>query len=189
MLLKDRVIRKRNIIQHHISSSIWSSIKEEFSVITDNTFWLLGNGEEINFWNDNWCGSIMADHFNVPNHLRKFLSSTVRDYIFNGQWNFPPQMHQHLNNLVCLVQKVTIPLEASQDKLLWKHSDTGELQLNEAYQFKLQQFQDLNWAKAIWNSDIPPSKSLLVWRLMHNKIPTDENLKLSESSAAFYLYG
>ncbi|GAU32674.1 hypothetical protein TSUD_218510 [Trifolium subterraneum] len=36
----------------------------------------------------------------------------------------------------------------------------------------------MHWAKTIWNSDIPPSKSLLVWRLMHNKVPTDENLML-----------
>jgi ribonuclease HI len=34
----------------------------------------------------------------------------------------------------------------------------------------------LNWAKAIWSPDIPPSKSLLVWRIMHEKVPTDENL-------------
>jgi hypothetical protein len=55
------------------------------------------------------------------------------------------------------------------------HIDDGDLQLKEAYVFKNQQFQELNWAKAIWSPDIPPSKSLLVWR-MHEKVPTDENL-------------
>ncbi|PNX65865.1 ribonuclease H, partial [Trifolium pratense] len=40
------------------------------------------------------------------------------------------------------------------------------------------QLQDLHWAKVIWNSTIPPSKSLLAWRLMHNKMPTDDNLKI-----------
>jgi hypothetical protein len=34
----------------------------------------------------------------------------------------------------------------------------------------------LSWVKLIWNSVIPPSKSLLVWRLMNNKIPADKNL-------------
>ncbi|PNX55100.1 ribonuclease H [Trifolium pratense] len=56
--------------------------------------------------------------------------------------------------------------------------DTGDLQLKEAYQFKHQQYQDLLWAKIIWSPDIPPSKSLLAWRLMHEKVLTDENLKL-----------
>jgi ribonuclease HI len=40
----------------------------------------------------------------------------------------------------------------------------------------LQHSQDLNWAKLIWNPAIPPSKALLAWRLMYDKIPTDENL-------------
>jgi hypothetical protein len=50
------------------------------------------------------------------------------------------------------------------------------LKLKEAYIFKLQQFQELHWAKTIWSNDIQPSKSLFIWRLMHNKVPTDENL-------------
>ncbi|PNX79987.1 GDSL esterase/lipase, partial [Trifolium pratense] len=44
--------------------------------------------------------------------------------------------------------------------------------------FKLQHLQELDWAKVIWSLDIPPSKSLLVWRLMHNKMPTDDNIKI-----------
>ncbi|PNX57079.1 GDSL esterase/lipase, partial [Trifolium pratense] len=47
--------------------------------------------------------------------------------------------------------------------------DTGDLQLKEAHQFKHQQYQDLLWAKIIWSLDIPPSKFLLAWRLMHEK--------------------
>jgi sarcosine oxidase gamma subunit len=44
--LSDRVVRGSRTIQHHIFSSIWSSIKDEFEVIIENTFWLLSNGEE-----------------------------------------------------------------------------------------------------------------------------------------------
>ncbi|MCI15565.1 ribonuclease H protein, partial [Trifolium medium] len=72
----------------------------------------------------------------------------------------------------------TIPMVPSHDKLLWNHIDSGDLQLKEAYHFKIQQFQDLHWAKTIWCPDIPPSESLLAWRLMHDKVPTDENLIL-----------
>jgi len=48
-LLKDRVIRSKATIKHHIYSSLWSSFKEEFNVISNNSFWLLGNGKDINF--------------------------------------------------------------------------------------------------------------------------------------------
>jgi ribonuclease HI len=174
-LLKDRVVRGRKIIQHHIHSSIWSSVKDEFSTILENSFWLLGNGKDINFWNDNWCGCSLADLFNIPPHISQNLLSTVSDYINNGAWHFPNQLLQHYN-FGFLIQRTTIPFADSQDQLIWIHTDSGNLQLKDAYSFKLPQFQDLPWAKLIWSSDIPPSKSLFVWRLMNAKIPTDENL-------------
>jgi hypothetical protein len=99
----------------------------------DNSFWLLGNGKYINFCNDSWCGTPLVDQFQLP-----------------------PQLTLIFNNLSSIVDKVTIPLENSQDKLLWKHSDSGDLELEQAYSFKLQQYQDLQWAKLIWNPDIPP---------------------------------
>jgi hypothetical protein len=174
-LLRDRVIRGRKIIQHHISSSIWSSIREEYSVVMENSIWLLGNGEDINFWNDNWSGSILADFFNIPPHISQNLSSTVSDYINNGSWSFPSHLLQRFN-LSSIVDKVIIPVESTNDKLLWIHTDSGNLLLKDAYFCKSQQFQDLHWANVIWSPDFPPSKSLFVWRLMHDKVPTDEHL-------------
>lgn len=76
-----------------------------------------------------------------------------------------------------LAQQVIIPAEEQPDSLQWKHDQSGELCLKEAYNFKHHQFQELHWAKTIWSVDIPPSKSMFIWRLMHNKVPTDENLK------------
>jgi hypothetical protein len=74
---------------------------------------------------------------------------------------------------------LSFPLKKpTQDQLIWKHSKFGDLPLKEAYSFKLQQAQEYKWAKLIWNADVPPSKSILVWRLMHQKVPTDENLML-----------
>lgn len=34
----------------------------------------------------------------------------------------------------------------------------------------------IKWAQIIWSKDIPPSKSILVWRMMLDKLPTDEVL-------------
>lgn len=36
--------------------------------------------------------------------------------------------------------------------------------------------QNISWAKTIWHIAIPPSKSFSVWRLLHNKLPTYDNL-------------
>ncbi|XP_045791752.1 uncharacterized protein LOC123886479 [Trifolium pratense] len=48
--------------------------------------------------------------------------------------------------------------------------------MKDAYEFKRNKSPQKNWAKTIWCNDIPPSKSLLVWRLMLDKVPTDDKL-------------
>jgi hypothetical protein len=53
-LLRERVVRGSTIIQHHIFFSIWCSVKDEVSVLKENCTWLLGDGKDINFWNDSW---------------------------------------------------------------------------------------------------------------------------------------
>ena len=45
-----------------------------------------------------------------------------------------------------------------------------------AYDYKSSPSQPVHWGKLIWNISIPPSKSLFFWRVIHNKIPTDDNL-------------
>ena len=40
LLMKDMVIRNKKTIKHHIFSSLWSGIKDEYKIIQDNTIWL-----------------------------------------------------------------------------------------------------------------------------------------------------
>jgi ribonuclease HI len=177
-LIRDRVCKNHTYIRHHISSSIWSSVKEEVGEIDSNTSWLIGNGEQINFWTDKWCGDSLAHQFNIPPQISRRLTSRVSDYIINGQWHIPDYLSQLFPDLNCIVQQESIPLEPSVDTLIWCNSDDGSLTLKQAYLSKVHSWQDLTWAKCIWSADIPPSKSLLVWRLMHEKMPTDDNLRL-----------
>lgn len=106
------------------------------------------------------------------------FTSTVNEYILNGQWHLPSQFIQSFPDIAQLIQNVPIPISSKIDQLMWKHSDTGDLLLKEAYIFKNQEFQDLQWPMFIWCKEIPPARSLFVWRFMHNKVPTDENLML-----------
>jgi hypothetical protein len=73
-----------------------------------------------------------------------------------------------------LVQQVTLLVACLDDNLIGKVSANGDLSMKDAYDFKRKLFPIKSWAKSIWNKDIPPSKSLLAWRLMHGKFPTDD---------------
>jgi hypothetical protein len=85
VLLRDRVFRKGKVIRYHIFSSLWSSIKDEVEVVRDNTVWLLGNGDNINFWLDNWCGDPLVEQLGIPDHIRPLLTASVSDFIVNGR--------------------------------------------------------------------------------------------------------
>lgn len=72
---------------------------------------------------------------------------------------YPCMMHK--------VSQVVITNGHFKDFLVWDHSSTNYLFLNEVYYFKTLMFITSR-GKLIWNQHIPPSKSLISWRLMHN---------------------
>ena len=176
-VLRSRVIRRNNCIQHHIYSSIWSGIKKEFNIVKENTYWNIGDGKGINFLMDQWCGDPLIQTLNLTSAQIQNFPQMLCEYVQNGQWYFPADVVQEVPLARSLVSHVTIPIQRSMDKLVWKHSGNGYLSLKDAYNFKKNHFPKLPWAKIIWSSDIPPSKSLCVWRVMLNKLSTDDNLK------------
>jgi hypothetical protein len=88
--------------------------------------------------------SPIAEQLGIPIHIRHSLSASVSDFISNGQWNIPHQLSLMLRDLSSIVSNVSIPMEPTQDKLIWKHTDSGDLELKQAYIFKNPQFQELH---------------------------------------------
>ncbi|CAI8589995.1 unnamed protein product [Vicia faba] len=66
----------------------------------------------------------------------------------------------------------------SKDSMVWNYAVDGMLSMKEAYRFKYSPSLKLGWVGKIWNSDISPSKSLLAWRLLNDKIPSDDALQI-----------
>jgi hypothetical protein len=176
LLLKSRVLRKNGIISHHISSSLWSSCKDSYADLVENSSWLLGNGDIINFWLDEWCGNPLVHYLQIPDQFHNHLSAKVEDFIVNKHWKFPDSVLGLFPNLSNIVSKISIPLDSKEDTLVWKNSTSGALTFKDAFLFHGEIGQNLAWAKLIWCIDIPPSKSLLSWRLVHDKLPTDNIL-------------
>ncbi|PNX60119.1 GDSL esterase/lipase [Trifolium pratense] len=52
-----------------------------------------------------------------------------------------------------------------EDCIVWNSSKSGNLSLKEAYEFKSATSVQVHWASNIWSNDMPPSKSLVAWRL------------------------
>jgi ribonuclease HI len=115
-----------------------------------------------------------VDFLQIPQHLHSHLQASVADFILNQQWFVPLDVQIAFPTLLLL--QFSIPLEDKEDKLVWIHTTHGDLTLKDAYSFFSTPGLNVSWAKSIWNIAIPPSKSFLVWRLFHHKMPTDEIL-------------
>ena len=72
---------------------------------------------------------------------------------------------------------VTLPIGDLSDILCWNSSGDGELTSKIAYNTITGTNPKVLWANLLWNSYIPPSRSFITWRLIHNKLPTNENLR------------
>ncbi|XP_058776768.1 uncharacterized protein LOC131651114 [Vicia villosa] len=70
ILMRQRVMRKHKIINHHIFSSIWSSVKSEMPSVLANSSWCLGNGKDISLWYANWCGAPLFSSFTDPTSIK-----------------------------------------------------------------------------------------------------------------------
>ncbi|WJX52536.1 hypothetical protein P8452_38639 [Trifolium repens] len=174
--LRFRVLKGAKPISYHIFSSVWSSIKHKFHEVCTNSSWQIGNGESINFWSDPWCGDPLVVTLNIPLHLHSSLQAKVKDFIENKSWKIPVCLLFAYPDLQSFLNNVTIPLCEREDRLLWKHSHYGDLSMKDSYSFHCLSGQLMNWTKIVWNVSIPPSKSMVVWRCLQHKLPTDDSL-------------
>jgi len=150
--LRSRVLRKQSPISYHISSSIWSSIGHKYSEVIANTSWLLGDGSDINFWSDSWCGETLISALNIHPLDHHRLQATVSMFINNSFWNIPQSITQIFPNLYDIIDKATIPLVGKEDKFIWNKSHNGELSFKDAYLFHCNTGQNVHWAKLIRHS-------------------------------------
>lgn len=69
MLLKGRSMRNKAPSTYHLYSSIWS--KHEYLTIISNSYSLIGNCLNTNFWLNYWRGSplIETTHLNLINKV------------------------------------------------------------------------------------------------------------------------
>jgi len=170
IIIRKRAIKNRKSVNYHIFSSIWSSVKSKYQSILDNSEWILGSG-------DSWCGPALSNFLNFPPNNASQLIACVSDFIVNFQWCFPPSVSQVFPQLLSLFNHTTIPKVPLEDNLVWAKAKTGNLTLKEAYLHKSPIGHKLHWARRIWSADIPPTKSLLSWRIMHDRVPTDDKLR------------
>lgn len=77
---------------------------------------------------------------------------------------------------------MAIPLGPGSNMLRWRHTSNGYLSIKEVYKFLNTPCQSISWIKDIWNNDILPSKSILLWKILHSKVATAQRYGIALAS-------
>jgi hypothetical protein len=175
-LFKKRYFSKGKPISHHVKSSVWSGIKTQIVTALDNSLWIVGTGEKIQFWTDNWLGEPLVDllHFDPGPH--DSLKGTVSEVIVNGSWVLPTDITDY-GNIKDRLAAIVLPSGPLPDVMVWTHSPDGILSSKLALSFLRPRTPVLPWADQIWRPSILPAHSCIYWRFHHGKMPTDESLR------------
>ncbi|GKV44689.1 hypothetical protein SLEP1_g51849 [Rubroshorea leprosula] len=179
-----------------LGSRWWRDVGRVNVIAEENRGWLedglklkVGEGIEVSFWWDSWCGKgSLANKF-----PRLYLISTGKNkkinqmgkwnngiWIWNIQWRRNLYSWEKMQEVELLNQIHDITIERGKKDLWeWQHNKDGRYTTKSAYKALSDGNgveQPRRVSQMVWNSLIPTKISIFVWQLLQNKIPTRSNL-------------
>lgn len=152
-------------------SHCWKAIFPLLRCLQDNTSLVLGNGLG-SFWHSMWHPDFPGyDIHNPPTRLDICIKDAMADTHYIDY--VTGYLNMEIHNIIS-----SISLEpAMLDTLVWKGSTTGSFNSGVFWQATRTKFPLVQWHKHTWNTWLPPKISVFMWKLLHNAIPVDENIR------------
>ena len=145
------------------SLSLWPRTKHFYSIILDYTSQTVGTSSFINFWNDKrYATTSLTDIVGLS--YGASIPYTVSQFWTGGDQNIPLSLQKmpHLFSHIMVGAKQDIP-----NQIL---NESGRLTLKSARTFFLDAGVPCGWGKFIWSSYIPPSKTLVLWKVFRGRL-------------------
>lgn len=188
-VLLGKYCQRRSFLDIRQSSSSlwgWRSILWGRSLLASGLQWVVGNGQRINPFEDQWipivsnpcrgrgwtdiCPGLRVAHFIDP-LLRSWRLELLK--LFFPAYVLPYIVSMHISQ---------VDIE---DKMVWGLTKSGEYSVKSGYkqaltrQFPDHSRPDPDWQvwKRLWKIKIPPKWILFVWKCLHNIIPVKIELK------------
>ncbi|GAU17865.1 hypothetical protein TSUD_329910 [Trifolium subterraneum] len=120
-------------------------MKPHFNTVVNQSIWLIGNGERISYWNDNWLGKPLVDLLQIPRSIAKRLHSSVADMIADNVWIIPNYISDVDANISYRIFATVLPITQVEDRFVWKDSMDGLLTSKIAYEFLFPLIPNPNW--------------------------------------------
>lgn len=166
---------------HH--SWIWRNLANPSHNLLRESRWKIGDGHNIPLTHPNWFRC--SNHNLIRNNL---LGGSIADLINQDTrtWNQTILKKLYHPNICNEIMHIPIPKSSRlEDKLLWKHSTSGEYRVNKAYSLIQQDglsamghHRDLpHWVwKLLWKIDLSHKIFSFIWKILRRSLPMFEIL-------------
>lgn len=193
---KAKYFRKTNFLEAKASPSssyAWRSIIQTQSLISKGIKWIVGNGENIRLWKDNWLQGD-TDLFPTSPGAELYPMMMVKDLFISGtrEWDISKIRSLVREEDVAKNLRIRPSWTLQQDTLCWRFGTTGTYTVKTGYH--LQRSMDIeaqpnqssnqpqvtlhnNLLNKLWRVNIPPKIKMFWWKATHNGLPVVENLK------------
>ena len=115
----------------------------------------------------------------------------VADLVDSSSYNWNHELVRKLYHYPLSEDILQIPLaktDGGQDRIIWKHSNSGDFQVKKAYDLLHKDYRDSNptqfrstdlpketWP-LVWKVKLPVKISTFIWKLLHDCLPVKLNL-------------
>ena len=132
----------------------FNSLVPFFETVVENSQMLVGLGNAIDFWCDNWSGmgSLILKATIAPNVFPK-LSELLHD----GHWELDTIQQSLDSTTLQEIYSNTPRLSSKDDRLVWKHTTDGSFSIKTAWHLVRTPGNINAITEVIWKQKVPPS--------------------------------
>ena len=132
---------------------------------------MIGRHSKLQFWTNNWLGYPLINLVSDGVSLEPPIHALVKDFMDQNGCKLPDDFSSQFSSVAHDIHQIIV---RDSDTLIWRKSACGNVTCSDAYASLMGSNGFTSWGKSIWASYVPPSRSFLLWRIFHGKLPTDE---------------
>jgi hypothetical protein len=161
------------------NSPVWNDLIKIKHYYTSGRVINLGNGKNVDFWNDSWCGSLsLKDRF--PNLFEIcFDQKCSVATICHRKWrlHFRRWLSEELQNQLRDLHNMLFKYKCDEhaDKAIWKWEKSGKFSVKSLYKHTFGN-GDGEENKQLWNAKLPLKIKIFMWLTLQDSILTKDNL-------------
>ncbi|XP_057248334.1 uncharacterized protein LOC130590283 [Beta vulgaris subsp. vulgaris] len=179
-LVTRKYLKDVDLFNYKVKANVswqWRRLMRLRSSFKKGLRWIVGNGDQISFWFDNWIFSTnLAEKCLVPRGSEALKVSFFINQ--DGHWNVDLLRQYVPADIASLIANYYLPSNVCRDKRIWGPTPDGiysvksGVELLQGLNHQICAPSPFGW---IWKLSIPPKIKFFLWKVCHNGIPTKKS--------------